>query len=103
LRISAIKTSNEALTVELNGHWQLDQGNVIGDGLGNPILVHDHILCLHEDDLLSLLLGVGAIVGAQVDIHSGGQAVRAMGGGDDPAVTDDGASAPGSSSSDVQQ
>jgi len=94
---------SEIPTVELDGNGQLNQRNIVGDGLGDPVLMHDHILPLHEDDLLALLLGVGAIVGAQVDIHTGGQAVRAMGGSDDPAFADDAASAPGSSSGDVQE
>lgn len=79
--------------VELQLSGQLDQGNVVDDQLGIPVLVHNDAALLHMDAVLSglLLLDLG---GAHIDGHRISR-VCAMGSGQDPAFGDQGATAPG--------
>jgi len=74
-----------------------DQGDVVPQGAAVPVGVDDDLVLGHE----VLNLGAGANGAAQVNLD-GVNAVSAVGGGQNPLVSDEGATAPGRGGSDLQ-
>lgn len=56
--------------------------------------MHSHVFGCHKDDLLTFLRPIGAIPGAQIDVHTSGQTVRAVSRRDHMPITNQSTATP---------
>ena len=59
-------------TIKFNSNGQFNQGNIVGQSAGLPMLVNNDILGFNKDDLLTLFGLVQTIEGTQIDINTSG-------------------------------